>query len=180
VLKTAAALVVFAAVLVLAAAIWLPDLAEHLAADQFAALGLPEATLEVRHLSLNSVHVANLNLAPDGSARVDDIGVAYSLASLTEGRIDRVEVTGVHITVRVTDGAIDLGTWALWGASSRRRPPMNRHGCRSSASRCAPRSSCSLSMGARFVCRSRPWCITWGILGCGSMRPLWCWVRPLG
>jgi len=90
----------------------------------------------VRHLSLNSAHVANLNLAPDGSARVDDIGGAYSLASLTEGRIDRVEVTGVHITVRVTDGAIDLGALGRF-----QPPPASDEPARLPFGRVAVRSS---------------------------------------
>ncbi len=72
-------------------------------------MGLPDATLTVSGVGLGRATLTDLDLDGTGKVRIESVEVAYRLADLRAGRVRKVTVTGLTLTLRYADGKLDLG-----------------------------------------------------------------------
>jgi hypothetical protein len=90
----------------------LPRIVQHLILSRLAAIGLSEAALEVRSCSLSSAELANVELGQERCACIGALTADYSLGSLLRGKVNKVQVTGGQLVLRIRDGKIELGELA--------------------------------------------------------------------
>ncbi len=89
----------------------LPHLARNVLVPTAAArLGLPQLDVEVRHAGPTGIDLGNISLGPQAGIRAGAVQVDWSLAGLLSGRVDRVRIMGLNITVAENNGA-----WSIPG-----------------------------------------------------------------
>ena len=89
----------------------LPHLARNVLVPAAAArLGLPQLDVEIRHAGPTGLDLGNISLGPHAGIRAEAVQVDWSVAGLLSGRVDRVRIMGLRITVAENDG-----TWSIPG-----------------------------------------------------------------
>ena len=111
----------------------LPGLVRSAVRGKLAEMGLPDADLEVRHVSWSSAEFANLKLDGEGTAGIGALGVSYSLASLADGQVETLELTGAEATFSVRDGKLDLGALGRIKTEKKTELPFDRIELRASS-----------------------------------------------
>jgi len=87
----------------------LPALVESQVLAALHKMGLPDATLTVSGVGLGHAILTDLDLDGSGEVRIESVEVGYRLADLKAGRIRKVTVTGLTLTLGYADGKLDLG-----------------------------------------------------------------------
>jgi hypothetical protein len=87
----------------------LPGLVHGTILRKLSAVGVTDATFDLRHVSWWRVHAANMRLGRPPWARIGAVDVGYGLGGILFGDPHTVEVTGAQWTVQVGNGTIDLG-----------------------------------------------------------------------
>ncbi len=100
----------------------LPRIVQHLILSRLAAIGLSEAALEVRSCSLSRAELSNVELDQERCACIGALTADYSLSSLFRGKVNKVQVTGGQLVLRIRDGKIELGELARISVKGDRQP----------------------------------------------------------
>lgn len=79
---------------------WRTDIAETAVDSYLAQRGFPEARLKVVELTPRQLRLADVRLGTDALARTAE--VRFALDELSQGRIERVELTGLRLSVDLT------------------------------------------------------------------------------
>jgi hypothetical protein len=69
-----------------------------------AKLGLPGLDVEIRHAGPMGLDLGTVSLGPDAGIRIEAVQADWSPAGLLAGRVDRVRVMGLRVTVVESDG----------------------------------------------------------------------------
>ena len=89
-----------------------PSIVRRVILSSLADIGLSGATLEVRSCSWRGAEFANIELGEDRCACFAAATAEYSIWSLLRGKLNKVQITGGQLVVRIRDGRIELGELA--------------------------------------------------------------------
>ena len=89
-----------------------PNIVRRVILSSLADIGLSGATLEVRSCSWRGAEFANVELGEDRCACFAAVTAEYSIGSLLRGKLNKIQVTGGQLLVRIRDGKIELGELA--------------------------------------------------------------------
>lgn len=91
-------------------------LAERIVADALAERGISNAAFHISALGFRSIEVRDLAITPasdqerpEPDLSVRDITIVYNFGELLSGRIQSIEVAGLHVNARLDDHGLSLG-----------------------------------------------------------------------
>lgn len=102
-------------VAVMAVTLWLlytfvlPGFAEKEITSAIRDVGLGDAQLSVRSISPRGIELADVYLDKERNDHIESLRAEYNIGDLLGSRIKNLTVSGAHLGVGVTDGALDLG-----------------------------------------------------------------------
>ena len=96
--------------LLLLCALWasLPRIAHYAAAQAARALGVPDLQLEIRGISPWSLDLGTVSPGPNSGLSAQAVYVDFSPTGLSRGRVDRLRVMGLDITVSQSDSGWEI------------------------------------------------------------------------
>ena len=86
-----------------------PWLVRRAALNALRDAGLADADLRVRSVSLHHLQLTDLQ-SPGGQVQLASAGASYSPASLWDGRVEMIDLTGAQWRINVRDGRVELGS----------------------------------------------------------------------